>query len=101
MFRLAVAAALTALVVALAATLDHRHKRDVEFSAQEAAWFCAHGKPSSCRDFDEVAYEQRWEDRERVYRIAFLTLGAVARVGGLMRPGTQLVRHISGRRKPR
>ena len=78
MVRLAVAAAFTALVVALVATIDHRHKRDVEFSAQEAAWFCAHGKPSSCRDFDEVAYEERWEGRERTYRIAFLTLSALA-----------------------
>jgi hypothetical protein len=78
MVRLAVAAAFIALVVALAATLDHRHKREVEFSAQEAAWFCAHGKPSSCRDFDEVAYEQRWEDRELVYRVGFFTLSALA-----------------------
>jgi hypothetical protein len=78
MVRLAVAAAFIALVVVLAATLDHRHKREVEFSAQEAAWFCAHGKPSSCRDFDEVAYEQRWEDRELVYRVAFFTLSALA-----------------------
>ena len=76
--RLAVAAALTALVVALVATIDHQHKRDVEFSAQEAAWFCAHGRPSSCRDFDAVAYEARWEDRERGYRIAFFALGASA-----------------------
>ena len=76
--RLAVVAAVTALVVALVATIDHRHKRDVEFSAQEAAWFCAHGRPSSCRDFDAVAYEERWEDRERAYRIAFFTLGASA-----------------------
>ena len=76
--RLAVAAAVTALVVALVATIDHRHKRDVEFSAQEAAWFCAHGRPSSCRDFDAVAYEERWEDRERAYRIAFLMLGSFA-----------------------
>jgi hypothetical protein len=78
MVRLAVAAALIALVVALAATLDHRHKREIEFSAQEAAWFCAHGKPSSCREFDEVAYEQRWEDRELVYRVAFFTLSSIA-----------------------
>ena len=78
MVRLAVAAAFTALVVALVATIDHRHKRDVEFSAQEAAWFCAHGKPSSCRGFDEVAYEERWEDRESTYRIAFFTLSAFA-----------------------
>ena len=76
--RLAVAAVLTALVVALVATIDHRHKRDVEFSAQEAAWFCAHGRPSSCRDFDAVAYEARWENRERAYRIAFFTLGVFA-----------------------
>jgi hypothetical protein len=78
MVRLAVAAAFIALVVALAATLDHRHKREVEFSAQEAAWFCAHGKPSSCREFDEFAYEQRWEDRELVYRVAFFTLSSLA-----------------------
>jgi hypothetical protein len=78
MVRFAVAAALIAVIVALAATIDHRHKRQVEFAAQEAAWFCAHGKPSSCSDFDEAAYERRWEDRERVYRIAFFTLSAVA-----------------------
>ena len=78
MVRFALAAAMTALLVAVAATIDHRHKRDVEFAAQEAAWFCAHGKPSSCRDFEEVAYEQRWEERERVYRIAFFVLGASA-----------------------
>jgi hypothetical protein len=78
MARLAVAAALTAVVVALVATVDHRHKRHVEFSAQEAAWFCAHGRPSSCTDFDEAAYEQRWENRELGYRISFLTLGALA-----------------------
>ena len=76
--RLAVAAAMTALVVALVATTDHRHKRNVEFSAQEAAWFCAHGRPSSCREFDAAAYEERWEDRELAYRIAFFTLGALA-----------------------
>ncbi len=76
--RLALAAALAALVVGLVATIDHRHKRDVEFSAQEAAWFCAHGRPSSCRDFDAAAYEERWEDRELAYRIAFFTLGALA-----------------------
>ena len=101
MVRLAVAAAFAALVVALGATIDHRHKRDVEFSAQEAAWFCAHGKPSSCRDFDEVAYEQRWEERERAYRIAFFTLSAFALGCVLVGPGNQLVRHVVRRRKTR
>ena len=75
---LAFAAALAAIAVALVATLDHRHKRQVEFAAQEDAWFCAHGRPSFCRDFDEAAYERRWEDRERAYRITFFTLGAAA-----------------------
>jgi hypothetical protein len=78
MVRLAVAAVLTAVVVALAATIDHRHKREVEFAAQEDAWFCAHGRPSACTDFDEVAYERRWENRERAYRIAFFASGACA-----------------------
>jgi hypothetical protein len=99
MVRLAVAAALTALIVALVATIDHRHKRDVEFSAQEAAWFCAHGRPESCREFDAVAYERRWEDRERAYRIAFFTLSAFALGFALVRPGDQLIRHVVGRRK--
>jgi hypothetical protein len=60
------------------ATADHRHKRDVEFAAQEAAWFCGHGRPSYCDDFDQAAYERRWEDRELIYRIAFFTLSASA-----------------------
>jgi hypothetical protein len=101
MVRLAVAAAFIALVVALVATIDHRHKRHVEFSAQEAAWFCAHGKPASCSDFDAVAYEQRWEDRERVYRIAFFTLSAFALGCVLVGPGNQLVGHVIRRRKAR
>jgi hypothetical protein len=78
MVRLAVAACVLAFVVALVATVDHRHKRNVEFAAQEAAWFCAHGRRSSCRDFDESAYERRWEDRELAYRVAFFTFGASA-----------------------
>jgi hypothetical protein len=66
---------LAAVAIALVATVDHRHKRDVEFAAQEDAWFCAHGRPSSCSDFDEAAYEQRWEDRELVYRVSFFAVG--------------------------
>jgi hypothetical protein len=60
------------------ATADHRHKRDVEFAEQEAAWYCGHGRPSYCDDFDQAAYEQRWEDRELVYRVAFFAFGASA-----------------------
>lgn len=101
MFRVAVAAALIAVVVAFAATIDHRHKRHVEFAAQEAAWFCVHGRPSSCSDFDEAAYERRWEDRELVYRIAFFTLAAFALVAGLAGPGNQLVRDVVRRREGR
>jgi hypothetical protein len=76
MVRLAAAACGLTLVVALVATADHRHKGNVEIAAQEAAWYCDHGHPSSCRDFDEAAYEQRWEDREVAYRVAFFTFGA-------------------------
>jgi hypothetical protein len=75
---LALAAGAAALVVGLAATLDHRHKRSVEFAAQEDAWFCAHGRPERCSDFDETAYEEHWEQRELRYRISFFTLGAAA-----------------------
>lgn len=78
MLRLALAVGLAALLVGLAAVVDHRHKRDVEFAAQEDAWFCAHGRPSACREFDEVAYEERWEQRELAYRISFFALGASA-----------------------
>jgi len=78
MLRLALAVGFVALIVAVVAVFDHRHKRSVEFAAQEAAWFCAHGRPSSCTDFDEVAYERRWENRELVYRVAFFTLSASA-----------------------
>jgi hypothetical protein len=76
--RIALAVALAALLVGLVAVLDHRHKRSVEFAAQEDAWFCAHGRPSACREFDEVAYEKRWERRELAYRVTFFGLGASA-----------------------
>ncbi len=78
MVRLAAAACVLTFVVALVATADHRHKGNVEVAAQEAAWYCHHGQPSSCQDFDESAYEQRWEDRELAYRVAFFTFGAAA-----------------------
>jgi hypothetical protein len=76
--RFALAVALVGIAVALVAAIDHRHKREVEFAAQEDAWFCAHGRPSRCTDFDEAAYEQRWEDREFGYRLAVFTLGTAA-----------------------
>ena len=66
------------MLVALVAVLDHRHKREVEFAAQEDAWFCAHGRPAACSDFDEAAYERRWERRELGYRVTFFGLGVVA-----------------------
>jgi hypothetical protein len=78
MLRLALAAGLAALLVGLVAVVDHRHKREVEFAAQEDAWFCAHGRPSACREFDEAAYEERWERRELVYRVSFFALGGSA-----------------------
>jgi hypothetical protein len=88
---LALAAGAAALVVALAATVDHRHKRSVEFAAQEDAWFCAHGRPARCTDFDEVSYEEHWERRELGYRISFFALGAAAAGLGLasMRGGRE------------
>ena len=76
--RIALAVGVAALVVGAVAVVDHRHKREVEFAAQEDAWFCAHGRPSACTDFDEVAYEARWEQREQAYRITFFALGASA-----------------------
>ena len=78
MLRLALAVGMAALLVGLVAVVDHRHKREVEFAAQEDAWFCAHGRPSACREFDEVAYEERWEQRELAYRVSFFALGASA-----------------------
>ena len=78
MTRLAIAAGAAALLVALVAALDHRHKRSVQFAAQEDAWFCEHGRPAACRDFDQAAYERRWEKRELGYRTAFFALGAVS-----------------------
>jgi hypothetical protein len=78
MLRLALAVGLAALLVALIATVDHRHKGRVENAAQEDAWYCAHGRSSECREFDEVAYEERWERRELVYRVSFFALGASA-----------------------
>jgi hypothetical protein len=78
MTRLTLAVGAAALLVALVAVLDHGHKREVEFAAQEDAWFCKHGRPSACRDFDEASYERRWERRELGYRIAFATLGLSA-----------------------
>ncbi len=57
---------------------DHRHKRQVEFAAQEDAWFCARGRLESCRDFDEAAYEQRRENREFADRFLFFACSASA-----------------------
>ena len=74
--RIALAVGIATLLVGAVAVLDHRHKRDVEFAAEEDAWFCAHGHPSACTDFDEIAYEARWEQRESAYRVTFIALGA-------------------------
>ena len=76
--RIALAVGAVALAVGLVAAVDHRHKREVELAAQEDAWFCAHGRPAACTEFDEVAYEARWERRELGYRISFIALGASA-----------------------
>jgi len=76
--RFALLVGLAALLVGAGAIVDHRHKREVEFSAQEDAWFCAHGRPAACTEFDEVAYEERWERRELAYRVSFFALGATA-----------------------
>jgi hypothetical protein len=73
---------LAAVVVAVAATFDHRHKQRVEGTAQVEAWFCAHGRAARCQDFDLEAYEQRWERRELVYETGFFALGASALVLG-------------------
>ena len=78
MLRIALAVGILTLLLGVAAVVDHRHKREVEFAAQEDAWFCAHGRPSACTDFDEVAYEARWERREQAYRVTFFALGASA-----------------------
>ena len=76
--RIALAVGLATLLVAVVATVDHRHKGSVENAAQEDAWYCAHGRPSACTEFDEVAYEERWEQRELAYRVTFFVLGAAA-----------------------
>jgi hypothetical protein len=78
MARLALAVGVAALLVSVVAVVDHRHKRAVEFAAQEDAWFCAHGRPAECRDFDEARYEARWERRELTYKVGFFALGASA-----------------------
>jgi hypothetical protein len=78
MLRAALVAVLAAALVALIATADHRHKGKVENAAQEDAWYCAHGRPSACTDFDEVAYEAHWERKETAYRMTFFALGATA-----------------------
>jgi hypothetical protein len=76
--RIALVVGLATLLVAVIATVDHRHKGSVENAAQEDAWYCAHGHPSKCTEFDEVAYEERWEQKELAYRITFFALGASA-----------------------
>jgi hypothetical protein len=75
---LLVVCVLAALGVAVAATLDHRHKQRVEGNAQIDAWFCVHGKPARCRDFDLEDYERRWEQRELAYETGFFALGGAA-----------------------
>jgi hypothetical protein len=74
----AISCLLAAVIVAVAATLDHRHKQRVEGAAQIEAWFCAHGRPARCQEFDLAAYERRWERRELMYETGFLALGASA-----------------------
>jgi len=81
---LALAIGVAAVLVALAATVDHRHKGAVEIAAQQDAWYCAHGRPQRCTDFDEAAYEADWEQRELGYRISFFALGAAATGLGLL-----------------
>ena len=76
--RIVLVVGLATLLVGVAAIVDHRHKREVEFSAQEDAWYCAHDRPSACTEFDEVAYEESWERRELGYRVTFFALGASA-----------------------
>jgi hypothetical protein len=79
MVRCATAALVAAAIVGVAAVIDHQHKQNVHAAAQEAAWFCAHGRAEACTDFDAVAYERRWERRELAYRWSFGVLAA----GGL------------------
>ena len=76
--RIALVVGLATLLVAAIATVDHRHKGRVENAAQEDAWYCAHGRPSACTEFDEVSYEETWERRELGYRVTFFALGASA-----------------------
>jgi len=76
--RIALLVGLATLLVGVGAIVDHRHKREVEFSAQEDAWFCSHGRPSACTEFDEVSYEERWERKELAYRVTFFALGLSA-----------------------
>ena len=76
--RIALVVGLATLLVAVIATVDHRHKGSVENAAQEDAWYCAHGRPSKCTEFDEVAYEERWERKELAYRVTFFALGLSA-----------------------
>lgn len=74
MVRLGVAALLTAVVVGAVAVADHRHKQSVRADAQLDAYYCRHGRPAACREFDEEAYERRWERRELAYRLSFAVL---------------------------
>ena len=87
MLRLAIAVGLAAVTVAIVAVVDHDRKQERENAAQEAAWFCAHGRPAACSDFDEVAYEERWERRELRYKVGFgvLAAGAITLAVGAVR----------------
>ena len=78
MLRLALAFGVAALVVGIVAEIDHDRKGDRLNAAQEAAWFCKHGRASACSDFDQVAYEERWERRELRYKVGFGALAAGA-----------------------
>lgn len=84
MVRLGVAALVAAVIVGGVAVADHRHKQAVRAAAQEDAWFCRNGRPAACRDFDEVAYEARWERRELAYRISVVVLAAGGVMSGLV-----------------
>jgi hypothetical protein len=71
--------ALAALLVGVAAVVDHRNEKSRGNAAQVREWYCAHDG-TRCGGASSAAIERHWEVRERVYEVATVVLVAAAGV---------------------
>jgi hypothetical protein len=72
----AVAAAVLLLGTATASFVDHRRYRERANHRELDEWYCEHLE-QRCGRGESRAVEERWERRERVYKISMGSSGAV------------------------